>query len=587
MPDIDLHARALALQERITALPAGSIAMKKVNGKTYAYHRWTENKKRYDKYVPADQVDTLRAKIEERKALEEELRMLNLGESTSKSARTPNFTNEASFATSQMPERGIPKIAISFATNVLVGDVLRPFTTAVRNLPRRAGVEKIESYLRAQQDECVFIVTGLRCTGRSTMIRQALAGMSPIALAHTAFIQAASNMSMDELTRDLRSLAEIGVKYIFINEPTLFSGFMERASILADFFTSAGMRIVLSSSDPLVMMLLAKKRLYNRATLLSTSFLPFREAINIFRYQSIEEYLQVGGTTLPTTFSEERSAVAYFDESVIECILRARMQSEVMQVLGDVPESQTVHMLHDAYDSLNKRFLSIEVQRSFLPPANATPEELLEYFVMDVLRNDLSSCKEAVEEVAPFWRTFQALGLLREIPLVRFMGDATNEDVSVRTVCLLPGLRYVGVKTLVHTLLATARFRVLPYTTREAIEKRLLERISRRLLEDLVLLETQEALKRHRVTCVELPDNSSGMVVQDPLSQSCTFFLFDFVNNNQEEINTSVKTSFTQIEHRLGRITDTVCLTLQTRNSEREELSSQSVEAYLLALLAE
>lgn len=599
MPEIDLHARALALQDRIAALPAGSIAMKKVNGKTYAYHRWTENKKRYDKYVPADQVDTLRTQIEERKALEEELRMVKLGESASKSSPLSSASTEQIEPGFSVPAEPLPvraKISVTFVTNVLVGEALRPFAAAVRNCPRRAGVDAIESYLRAPADERVFVLTGLRSTGRTTMIRQALANMNPIELARTAYIQAAIGMSMDDLTRDLRSLAEIGVKYVFINDATVFEDFSDRASILADFFTSAGMRIVLSSADPLVMALVVKKRLYHRATLLSTTFLPYREALSIAGYQGVDEFLQFGGTTLPETFLDDRSAAAYLDEAVIGSILRARTQSEVEQLLGDIAPAETVHILREADDFLNKRFLSITLKRSPLPPQNATSEELLEYFVIDVLHQALEPSATLEGKVAhPLAPCFQELGLLREIHNVE-----VTEKISAHTVCLFPGLRYAGVAALVRTLLASTRFRVLPLSTRSAIEKRLLGRVRTQLLEDLVLLETEEALKPQTVTRVELPGNRCGMVVADPQTLSCTFFLFDFESSNQVERTYAVDPAIlSMIEHRFGTLHACHILTRDSKDEASEKaqkvgeleaaeeapsISRKSVETYLREL---
>ena len=50
----EMQARAAELEQLIADLPAGSITKKTVNGKEYFYHRWTEDKKRREKYIPAD-----------------------------------------------------------------------------------------------------------------------------------------------------------------------------------------------------------------------------------------------------------------------------------------------------------------------------------------------------------------------------------------------------------------------------------------------------------------------------------------------------------------------------------------------------
>ena len=72
----EMQERAADLEQQIANLPAGSITKKTVNGKEYFYHRWTENKKRREKYIPADELEDFRAQIERRKELEQELKAL-------------------------------------------------------------------------------------------------------------------------------------------------------------------------------------------------------------------------------------------------------------------------------------------------------------------------------------------------------------------------------------------------------------------------------------------------------------------------------------------------------------------------------
>ena len=71
-----MQTRAAELEQQISALPAGSVTKKTVNGKDYFYHRWTENKKRREKYIPTDELENFRAQIERRKELEQELKAL-------------------------------------------------------------------------------------------------------------------------------------------------------------------------------------------------------------------------------------------------------------------------------------------------------------------------------------------------------------------------------------------------------------------------------------------------------------------------------------------------------------------------------
>jgi hypothetical protein len=52
MTQSEIELRIKALEQQVAALLPGSVAKKTVNGREYFYHRWTENKKRREKYIP-------------------------------------------------------------------------------------------------------------------------------------------------------------------------------------------------------------------------------------------------------------------------------------------------------------------------------------------------------------------------------------------------------------------------------------------------------------------------------------------------------------------------------------------------------
>ena len=116
----EMQASAAELEQQISALPASSITKKTVSGKDYFYHRWTENKKRREKYIPADELENFRAQIERRKAMEQELHVLE----------------------KQLPKAKSANL-FAFTTNVRTGEALRSFAASVR------GYQNVEEYLKA------------------------------------------------------------------------------------------------------------------------------------------------------------------------------------------------------------------------------------------------------------------------------------------------------------------------------------------------------------------------------------------------------------------------------------------------------
>ena len=69
MTQSEIELRIKALEQQVAALLPGSVAKKTVNCREYFYHRWTENKKRREKYIPMNQVEAIRSQVEQRKVL--------------------------------------------------------------------------------------------------------------------------------------------------------------------------------------------------------------------------------------------------------------------------------------------------------------------------------------------------------------------------------------------------------------------------------------------------------------------------------------------------------------------------------------
>ena len=148
----EMQERAAELEQKISALPAGSVTKKTINGKEYFYHRWTENKKRREKYIPTDELETFRAQIERRKELEQELKALK----------------------KQLPKTKNVDASV-FTTNIRTGEALRSFAAPVCGYRKRECFWQLHDFVYGEPQDKVFILYGLRRTGKTTMIRQIFA----------------------------------------------------------------------------------------------------------------------------------------------------------------------------------------------------------------------------------------------------------------------------------------------------------------------------------------------------------------------------------------------------------------------------
>ena len=146
----DILTQIAELEAQIATFPVGSIGQKQVNGKTYYYHRFKEDGKRKEKYIPESEVAALREQIDQRKALEKQLKDLKKLAPKKKAATNTH----------------------DFITDVRIGDTLRAYSNAVRKYKKRSHYQRLHDYVYGNTYGRVFILFGLRRTGKTTLIRQ-------------------------------------------------------------------------------------------------------------------------------------------------------------------------------------------------------------------------------------------------------------------------------------------------------------------------------------------------------------------------------------------------------------------------------
>lgn len=155
---------------------------------------------------------------------------------------------------------------------------------------------QLEDYLYSGESDRVCLVFGLRRTGKTTMLRQAIARMNKEDLSRTTYIKARRSDTMAMMNRDLKKLFDAGFRYVFIDEVTLMRDFIDSAALFSDVFAAMGMKIVLSGTDSLGFWLAMDQELYDRAKPIHITFIPYREYSRLLGIDSIDEYIRYGGT---------------------------------------------------------------------------------------------------------------------------------------------------------------------------------------------------------------------------------------------------------------------------------------------------
>ena len=586
----EIQARAAKLEQQISNLPAGSITKKAVNGKEYFYHRWTENKKRREKYIPMDEVENFRVQIGQRKELEQELKMLRKHLPKEKSVNSPVFT-----------------------TNVRAGEELRSFAASVRGYRKRECFMQLHDFVYGEQQDKVFILYGLRRTGKTTMIRQIFAGMSDVELAKAAFIQTTARDTLAGVNRDLRLLETQGFRYVFLDEVTLMEDFIEGAALFSDVFAACGMKIVLSGTDSLGFLFTEDEQLYDRCILLHTTFIPYREFESVLGIHGIDEYIRYGGTMSlggihyneTSTFASKESADEYVDTAIarnIQHSLRCYQYEGHFRHLRDLYEkNELTSAINRVVEDINHRFAlevltqdwkshDLGISASNLRRDRKNPTDILDRIdllaVTDSLRKLLeirNKTEQTVEmddaHVAEIREYLDLLDLTREIDVLHLPDVSTK---SGRTVIAQPGLRYAQADALIRSLLLDEVFSALSFAERTAVQKRILNEIKGRMLEDIVLLETKLANPKKQVFVLQFPVGEFDMVVFDPEAGFCQIFEIkhseEAVPQQYRHLIDEEKCALT--EHRYGTITGKVVL-YRGESQMVEGIQYQNVEEYL------
>ena len=589
--DKNILDQVAKLGQQIAELPIGSITKKTVKGHIYYYHRWSMNGERHEKYLHADEVAPLREQIETRKALESELRMLK--------REAPKKTTEKK---------------LNFITNVRIGSALRTYSHGVINYKKRGCYQNLHDYVYGNSIDRVFILYGLRRTGKTTLIRQIIAEMNDAALQKAAFIQITARNSLAQLNQDLKLLEEHGYKYIFIDEVTLMEDFIEGAALLSDIFAACGMKIVLSGTDSLGLLFSSYNELYDRCFQLHTTHIPYREFEGILGIQGIDEYIRYGGTMSlggvhyneTSTFASKKNADEYVDSAIahniqhsLECYddkghfrhltelyERNELTSAINRIVEDITHRFTLEVLTKDFESNDYRFSARNLRRDREQPTDILDRINVAAFT-DRLRAlmDIRNKVERTIEISEAHRLeikeyLDLLDLTRDIE-VRSL-PAVN-DVAYRTVIAQPGLRYAQANALIQSLMLDKTFSDLSLEERTFVTERILNEIKGRMMEDIVLLETKLALPKKEVFVLQFAIGEFDMVVFDPTTNSCEIYEIkhsaEVVPQQYRHLIDERKCAET--EHRFGPITGKFVLYRGKNLKLDNEIQYRNVEDYL------
>ena len=525
------------IEREISLLPEGNITKKNINAKVYYYLRINREGKRKETYVPLEEVAALDKQIQKRKQLEQELKEL-------RSRVVPDKRNAAT-------KRKHHK----FNTIVRIGKRLESQIELTRSYKKRECISQLREYVFGDRSEKVFILYGLRRTGKTTMIRQILAELSADEFNKAAFIQTTIRDSIADIKEDLDYLEENGFKYVFIDEVTLIEDFVEGAALFSDIYGGSGMKIVLSGTDSLGFAFTKEEQLYDRCIMLHTTFIPYREFEEVLGIKGIDEYIRYGGTmslggvnyNSDTPFANSKTAEEYIDTAIAKNIqhsLKMYQYGGHFRGLSDLYEKgELTNVINRVVENINHSFTRNVVEKTFrsrdisvttsnLLRDKQQPINIKEHLdmesvlhgikdILDILDKEEQSIDIEDSHMLQIKEYFTLLDLITEID-VESLPEISKK--SSMTVIAQPGLRYAQAQAIVENMLLDIRFKELSLNERQYIIERLLNEIKGRMMEEIVLLETKIANPDKHVFKLQFAIGEFDMVVFDPVALNCKIY---------------------------------------------------------------
>lgn len=584
------------IEREIAILPEGSITKKKIRDKEYYYHRITRNGKRVEKYIDFKDVAELKDRIDRRKKLEKDLKELKK---------------------QMIPEKATTKEEhLEFKTTVRTGSRLRAQIAVTKKYKKRECIRELRDYVFGSQTDKVFVIYGLRRTGKTTMIRQILTELPETEFRKAAFIQVRSRDILEDIDEDLRLLETKGFKYVFIDEVTLMEDFIEGAALFSDIYASSGMKIVLSGTDSLGFAFSKEEQLYDRCIMMHTTFIPYREFEEVLGIKGIDEYIRYGGTMSlsgvnyneDAIFASARSAEEYIDTAIAKNIQHSLRMYEYgghfRSLLDLYEKGELTNVINRVVENINHSFTRRVVERTFKShdiavtasnllrdreaPMNIKAHMDLDAVtrgmmqMLDILNKEEQSIQIEDYHMAQIEEYLTLLDLIMKIDLESLPEVNRKESVTVIT---QPGMRYAQANAIVSNLLLDAKFSELSLVERQRILDRLLSEIRGRMMEDIVLLETKIAHPEKKVFKLQFAVGEFDMVVFDPKKINCKIYEVKYSKEQVPEQSRHLKDEekCAMTSHRYGEITGKYVI-YRGESGSLEGIQYLNVEEYLKSL---
>lgn len=400
---------------------------------------------------------------------------------------------------------------------------------ALAEYRKRFCYPRLQEYVHGNNDHRVMSLYGLRRTGKTTMMYQAIRELNDYGAA--CLIQCSPGDRMGDLTR---LMDELDCRYYFIDEVTNLDNFIATAAVLSDAYAAFGKRVVLSGTDSLGFYLAKRDQLFDRTHMLHTTYIPFREYAYLLN-RSLDDYIMYGGTLTDGKTDYNHDYYNDYSNSAIVGNLTHTLTHAGRD--GDYGELISVFKNHDVRTFINKilevynrTFLAETVNQSFKSHDLGSLKDLLERRHSDLdttmfdsgdLRREIMAALDiqeplhslaTAEAIAEAKEWLELLDVIYRVPQSIDKHHPEREEV----IFTQPGLRFSQLTGLIKTLKDSHALASLSNSQRNELCELITCDIKGRMLEDIVyyqLAKDDEIARDYDVTKFKSPYGEFDVVL--------------------------------------------------------------------------
>lgn len=158
----------------------------------------------------------------------------------------------------------------------------------------RYAVQQVKSFINSDKalEGFILVLYGLRRTGKTTIMEQALSGYLEN---KCAFYEVQDMDSLSDVHKAIIEAKEKGVEIICLDEITRANDFITNSSMLPDVFAKEGIRIIVTGTDSLCFQFASSNELFDRTVRIQTTYIPLAEHCDVLDTDDIDDYIQYGG----------------------------------------------------------------------------------------------------------------------------------------------------------------------------------------------------------------------------------------------------------------------------------------------------